>query len=76
MEEVAKTVPIEEVPVIIDHSPPNGIKTDRKSSDYPSAIHNVIYRIGNFNYKEYLKKIIHEYDEDDLNLPHLDPYIL
>jgi hypothetical protein len=35
-----------------------------------------VYRIGNFNYKEYLKQESKNYDVDDLNLPHLDPYLL
>lgn len=52
------------------------MKIDRNKSDYPNSISAVIFRIGNFNYREYLKKELTNYAEEDLNLPHLEPYLL
>ncbi|CAD8114094.1 unnamed protein product [Paramecium primaurelia] len=58
----------------IDHSPLNATKVERNFCEYSTIVNNLIYKIGNFNYKEYLKQL--NYTEDELTLPHHEPYQL
>lgn len=66
------------LPPPVDHSPKNGRQLDKSPTDYHPVVQQLIYRIGPFLYKEYLKCESRWYNptEEDLELPYLAPFML